>query len=88
MITDALVKAASFNDFCALLTRHEEIMSRCLEQPSLKSQYPDFQGVIKSLGAWGGDFFLAATELPENEVIGYFKKKGLETIIRYKDIVL
>ena len=88
VITDALVKAASFNDFCALLTRHEEIMSRCLEQPSLKSQYPDFQGVIKSLGAWGGDFFLAATELPENEVIGYFKKKGLETIIRYKDIVL
>ena len=88
VITDALVKVASFNDFCALLTRHEEIMSRCLEQPSLKSQYPDFQGVVKSLGAWGGDFFLAATELPENEVIEYFKKKGLETIIRYKDIVL
>ena len=87
-ITDALVKATSFNDFCALLTRHEAIMSRCLEQPSLKSQYPDFQGVIKSLGAWGGDFFLAATELPEEEVIGYFKEKGLGTIIRYKDIVL
>ena len=87
-LSENLIKATSFNDFCALLTRHEEIMSRCLEQPSLKSQYPDFQGVIKSLGAWGGDFFLAATELPEKEVIGYFKKKGLETIIRYKDIVL
>ena len=87
-ITDALVKASSFNDFCALLTRHEEIMSHCLEQPSLKSYYPDFQGVIKSLGAWGGDFFLAATELPEKEIIGYFKGKGLGTIIRYKDIVL
>ena len=87
-ISKKLASTASFNDFCALLTRHEEIMSRCLEQPSLKSQYPDFQGVIKSLGAWGGDFFLAATELPENEVIGYFKKKGLKTIIRYKDIVL
>ena len=88
VITDALVKAASFNDFCALLTRHEEIMSRCLEQPSLKSQYPDFQGVIKSLGAWGGDFFLAATDLPEKEVIEYFKEKGLETILKYTDIVL
>ena len=88
VITDALVKAASFNDFCALLTRHEEIMSRCLKQPSLKSQYPDFQGVIKSLGAWGGDFFLAATELPEKEVMEYFKKKGLETILKYTDIVL
>ena len=88
VITDALVKVASFNDFCALLTRHEEIMSRCLEQPSLKSQYSDFQGVIKSLGAWGGDFFLAATELPEKEVIDYFKEKGLETILKYTDIVL
>lgn len=87
-ISEQLINATSFNDFCALLTRHEEIMSRCLEQQPLKSQYPDFQGVIKSLGAWGGDFFLAATELSEKEVIGYFKKKGLETIIRYKDIVL
>ena len=87
-LSENLIKAASFNDFCALLTRHEEIMSSCLEQPSLKSQYPDFQGVIKSLGAWGGDFFLAATELPENEVIEYFKEKGLETILKYTDIVL
>ena len=87
-ISEQLINATSFNDFCALLTRHEEIMSRCLEQPSLKSQYPDFQGVVKSLGAWGGDFFLAATELPENEVVGYFKKKGLETILKYTDIVL
>ena len=87
-LSENLIKAASFNDFCALLTRHEEIMSRCLEQPSLKSQHPGFQGVIKSLGAWGGDFFLAATELPEKEVIEYFKKKGLETILKYTDIVL
>ena len=87
-ITDALVKATSFNDFCALLTRHEAIMSHCLEQPSLKTYYPDFQGVIKSLGAWGGDFFLAATELPEKEVIGYFKGKGLKTILKYNEIVL
>ena len=87
-LSENLIKVASFNDFCALLIRHEEIMSHCLEQPSLKSQYTDFQGVIKSLGAWGGDFFLAATELPEKEVMEYFKKKGLETILKYTDIVL
>lgn len=87
-ITDALVKASTFNDFCALLTRHEAIMSHCLEQPSLKTYYPDFQGVIKSLGAWGGDFFLAATELSETETKEYFNKKGLNTIIKYENIVL
>ncbi|MBP5642977.1 MAG: hypothetical protein J6X10_01920 [Bacteroidales bacterium] len=87
-ITDSLTKTTSFDEFCSLLTRHEAIMSMVLEQPSLKTQYPDVQGVIKSLGAWGGDFFLAATELSEKEVVSYFKGKGLGTIIRYKDIVL
>ncbi len=87
-ISEKLINATSFNDFCALLTRHEELMSRCLGQQPLKSQYPDFQGVIKSLGAWGGDFFLAATELPEKEVIGYFKGKGLKTVLKYNEIVL
>ena len=87
-ISDALIKTTSFNDFCALLTRHEEIMSRCLEQQPLKSQYPDFQGVIKSLGAWGGDFFLVATQLPEKEVKDYFQEKGLEVVIKYDEIVI
>jgi mevalonate kinase len=87
-ITGDLAKTSSFDEFCLLLTRHETIMSKVLEQSPLKSQYPDFQGVIKSLGAWGGDFFLAATELPKEKVKCYFKNKGLGTIIRYKDIVL
>lgn len=87
-ISENLIRTTSFNDFCALLTRHEEIMSRCLEQPALKTYYPDFQGVIKSLGAWGGDFFLAATELLEKEVKEYFYRKGLKTILKYNEIVL
>lgn len=87
-ISDKLVGTTSFNDFCDLLTRHEDIMSHCLEQPSLKSYYPDFQGVMKSLGAWGGDFFLAATELPEKDVKNYFQNKGLNTIIKFDDIIL
>lgn len=87
-ITENLTKTVSFDEFCSLLTRHEAIMSRVLEQPSLKSYYSDFQGVIKSLGAWGGDFFLAATELPEKEVKEYFGKKGLDVMLKYNDIVL
>ena len=87
-ISERLTSTASFDDFCALLTRHEEIMSHCLEQPALKSQYPDFHGTIKSLGAWGGDFFMAATELSENEVISYFNGKGLKTVLKYNEIVL
>ena len=87
-ITDNLTRIASFEVFCSLLTRHENIMSRVLEQPPLKAQYIDFPGVIKSLGAWGGDFFLAATELSEKEVKEYFYDKGLDVVIKYNDIVI
>ena len=87
-ISEKLTSTSSFNDFCALLTHHEAIMSRCLEQPALKTQFADFQGVVKSLGAWGGDFFLAATEMSESEVKSYFYQKGLNTVIRYNEIVL
>lgn len=87
-ITESLTKVTSFDEFCSLLTRHENIMSRVLDQPPLKAQYIDFPGVIKSLGAWGGDFFLAATELSEKEVKDYFGKKGLDVVIKYNDIVL
>ncbi len=79
---------AGFDDFCAIMERHEEIMGNCLGQSPLKTQFKDFQGVIKSLGAWGGDFFLAATNLPEIEVRKYFEEKGLTTIFRYEEMVI
>ena len=43
----------------------------------------DYNGEIKSLGAWGGDFILAAgpTNTPE-----YFSSKGFNTIIRYNEM--
>lgn len=87
-ITDALVKTNHFDDFCQLLSRHEKIISSCIGQSPLKTQFQDFQGAVKSLGAWGGDFFLAATNLSAKEVKDYFEGKGFTTIIRYDDIVI
>ena len=52
-------------------------MACCLEQKRIKSFYPDFEGEIKSLGAWGGDFFMAATEWDEHKVRRYFEDKGI-----------
>ena len=61
-------------------------MSYLLEQPTIKSQlFADFDGSIKSLGAWGGDFVLAASEQNPTE---YFSRKGYHTVINYCDMVL
>lgn len=80
-------KLCGFEDFCEMMERHEEIIGTCLNQPPLKTQFPEFQGVVKSLGAWGGDFFLAATDLPKNDVRKYFEGKGLNVILDYCDLV-
>ena len=53
-----------------------------------REYFNDFEGEIKSLGAWGGDFFLVATEWDEGKVKKYFDSKDLNIVFRYNDIVL
>lgn len=85
-ISKALPKASSLDEFQKLLEAHEAILSRRLDREPIKSRYPDFEGTIKSLGAWGGDFFLAATRWPAQQVEAYFHQKGLDIIFNYNDL--
>ncbi len=47
--------------------------------------FPDFDGFVKSLGAWGGDFVMAGGE---GDIPSYFRVKGYGTVLRYRDMVL
>ena len=87
-ISETICHVDDYNSFCSLIKNHEEIMERVLNRKRIKSYYPDFEGEMKSLGAWGGDFFLVATEWDEDKVRKYFTNKGLDVIFRYNDIVL
>ena len=86
-ISCAVPKCESLDEFAMLMQCHERIISRCIEQEPVQKRFPDFEGVLKSLGAWGGDFILAATEWTENQVREYFKGKGLEVVFGYNDLV-
>lgn len=85
-ITQAVLGAKSLDKFALALEEHEAEMSIILEMHTIKeSHFPDFKGVIKSLGAWGGDFVLVVSaENPTN----YFNKKGFKTIIPYQNMIL
>ncbi len=87
-ISKVIPEITTLRDFCYFIKVHEEIMETCLERKRIKKYYSDFEGEMKSLGAWGGDFFLAATEWDEHKVRNYFDNKGLDVIIKYEDIVL
>ena len=85
-IIESAVATNNFETFCNLLDEHSALMSTPLQMKTIKeSLFPDFNGSIKSLGAWGGDFVLAAAnENPRD----YFRSKGFETIIPYRDMIL
>ena len=85
-ITTRIAHARDFTLFCDLLQQHEEIISGVLNQTPVKDLYfPDFKGTIKSLGAWGGDYILAASPGDENYLHDYFSSKGFNSIFRLTD---
>ena len=87
-ITDSIITCNSLSKFITLITEHESIVAEHLSLTPIKqSTFSDFNGGIKSLGAWGGDFILAATNEDSDYVKSYFSDKGYNTIIPYDEMV-
>ncbi len=88
-ISHALPEIGNFKDFMTLIKRHEEIISGVLGIPPIgQAKFSDMDGVAKSLGAWGGDFIMFATELPVSELEKVLYDKGYKTWFRYSDLIL
>ena len=87
-ISHAVPKCQNLDEFGMLMQCHERIIARCIGQELVQKRFPYFEGVLKSLGAWGGDFILAATNWDKNQVKAYFKGKGLEVVFSYNELVL
>ena len=76
-------------EFNRLIILHEQLVGALIGKTPVKSEhFPDFDGEIKSLGAWGGDFYLISTKLPFLETKKYFENSGLTTILRWDDLIL
>lgn len=85
-ITSLVIQSTAPKEFALALQQHEIEMSAVLElQTVQETLFEDFKGVVKSLGAWGGDFVLAISK--ENPTF-YFKEKGFEIVIPYNDMIL
>ncbi len=84
-ISLALTMVNSEIELRQLLTEHESLMSDLLQRPTVQAKlFPDFDGIVKSLGAWGGDFVMAIG----NDVPAYFEGKGYSTCVPFHQMAL
>lgn len=87
-LTMSMLEAGELPDFRALMEEHEALLSALLGQETVSlTRFPDLQGSVKSLGAWGGDFVMIASEQERADLYNYLDKLGFTTRFRYKELV-
>lgn len=85
-ITHEILNAKTLKQFAYAVEKHEIHLSNILEIETIKEiAFPDFDGTVKSLGAWGGDFVMVVSEEDPKH---YFISKGYETILSYNEMIL
>lgn len=88
-IAIACAAAGHLKDFESLLLEHERLIAGVIGLPPVQNTlFSGFEGAVKSLGAWGGDFVLVTSKKDDKETRADLKRRGLETAIAYKDMAL
>ena len=88
LITKNILDVKGLSEFESLMVQHEKIIAALTEQtPVQESKFKDYtHGIVKSLGAWGGDFVLVTAK--EKSQLDYFKEKGFNSILKYSELIL
>ncbi len=88
-LTNAFVKASHLRTAAQLLREHERLVAGTLGlTPVQEELFPDFDGVVKSLGAWGGDFVWAVSEQPVEKTRAWFNERGFGVVVPFAEMVL
>lgn len=84
-LTQNMVLKNDFENLTQTIRAHEQKLSEILHLQTVQERlFADFDGVIKSLGGWGGDFVMVLSKAnPE----AYFKNKGYPTILTYAEMI-
>ncbi|MEO1435756.1 MAG: GYDIA family GHMP kinase [Bacteroidota bacterium] len=86
-LTHRAYESKTLSEFMTVLDEHEELVSQNLGLRRVQERlFSDFSGVLKSLGAWGGDFVLAASEQTSETIRSYFEERGYSTVFGYQEM--
>ena len=85
-ITSEILVCNSIDRFNELIEAHELIISKLISKQTVKDHlFKDFDGYIKSLGAWGGDMIMVTSQIDPSK---YFTEKGYSTIFKFKELLV
>lgn len=85
-LTQKMIASPNLSEFEILMEEHETVLSEALGIPPVKQLlFPDYPGIIKSLGAWGGDFVMVTGD---DNSMAYFHDKGYTTVLPYSKMIL
>ena len=88
-LTKAILSVEDLSGFNQIIREHECLVGEHLGLIPLKEQrFADYWGEVKSLGAWGGDFALVTSQRSFEDTFEYFKSKGIETFLKFDDLIL
>lgn len=88
-LSEEMAGCSSQKEFNQMIKIHETMIGKLIGQVPVKEQlFPDFDGAIKSLGAWGGDFWLVSTEMSFQKICNYFENKGFDPVFKWSDLIL
>jgi mevalonate kinase len=86
-LTRAMIEASTLGEFRRVMEEHEEELSRILNMEKISLKFSSLPGSIKSLGAWGGDFVMIASETDRETLRKYLAEYGVNILYSYKELV-
>jgi mevalonate kinase len=87
-LTSGMLEAGELFDFRILMEEHEAKLSELIRRDRVsETRFPGLLGSVKSLGAWGGDFVMIASEQDPAALYNYLDNLGFTCRFRYKDLV-
>lgn len=87
-LSQRMLQADELSEFQGLMEEHEALLSDLMKLERVaETHFPDLQGSVKSLGAWGGDFVMIASEQDPAALLNYLDALGFTTRFSYKDLI-
>ncbi len=88
-LTEDFLAASDMATAQDVLRAHEDFIAEVLQMDKVQDvRFSDFPGVVKSLGAWGGDFVMLLGKWPAHQMRSYLKDKGCPIVFSFNELAL